>query len=109
MALLGAEKIAALAEDSTEVRGDEGGFAMHGAMAMGCLVESAGEKNGSFFQLAGNLTQHREVVEAHRHTPRVSGKFEEIGCLGVMQTGGFRLAEIFLGHGHLGRHPRRLG
>ena len=51
VALLGTEEVAALAKDSAEVGRDKRSFAVDGAMATGRLFESAGEKNGSFFQL----------------------------------------------------------
>jgi hypothetical protein len=66
VALLGAEEVAALAEDGAEVGGDEGGFAMDRTMTTRRLVESASEKNGSFFQLTGEFAQHREAVLAYR-------------------------------------------
>jgi hypothetical protein len=75
VALLGTEEVAALAKDSSEVGCYKGCFAVHGAMAMGCLVESASEKNGGFFQLAGEFAQHREIVQAHRHATLIAGKF----------------------------------
>jgi hypothetical protein len=109
VALLGAKKIATLAENSTEVGRDEGSFAVDGAMATGRLFESAGEKNGSFFQLTGEFAQHCEIVEAHGHATLIAGKFVKIGRLGVVETGGLRLAKIFLGHGNFRSNPRSLG
>lgn len=100
VALLGAEEVAALAEDGAEVGGDEGGFAMDRTMATRRLVESASKKNGSFFQLTGEFAQHREIVETHGHATLVAGEFVKVRRLGVVETGGFRLAEIFLGHGN---------
>ena len=109
VALLGAEEVATLAENGAEVGGDEGGFAMDRTMTTRRFLQGAGKKNGSFFQLTGKFAQHREVIEAHGHATLVAGQFVKVSRLGVVEAGGFRLAEIFLGHGNFRSNPCSLG
>jgi hypothetical protein len=109
VALFGAEQVAAFAEDSTEIGGDERGFSVHGTVAAGGLFKGAGEQDRSFLEFTGKFAQHGQIVEAHGHVRLITGQIVEIGRLGVMSTGRFRLAEVLLGRGHFGSDPCGFG